>query len=242
MEQVTTGRKDRTSRHVSIKTIFISRNLSPGSVFAARLSQQGYNVTGESLIKISPIRFTHTPPTQWIFFSSKNAIRHFFTQSPAIAPGTKFGIMGKASAECLEGFGYKADFIGEGTDVAKIGHAFSEMIGSESVLFPQAIDSLRSIQKHISFRNITYDLYVYKTSIKADFEVPNADVLVFTSPSNVSAYCSKQQFRAGQRTVAIGKSTLTRLKESGAKNITLAPSFDEEGLAEGVLQAVETQG
>lgn len=220
------------------RTIFISRYLSEESPFIAKLTPLGYEVVGQSLINITPIRFTHTPPAKWVFFSSKNAIKHFFGQEPSLEAGTKFGVMGKSSAEYLAGFEKRADFIGEGNDVKKIAKDFAARLGNDSVLFPQAIESLQSIQKEISFRNVCYNLYVYKTSPKPDFNVPGADVLVFTSPSNVAAYLGKYPIRGGQRVIAIGASTMNKLKESGIKEVKIAPSFDEDGLAEAVMQSL----
>lgn len=226
------------NKSINRKTIFISRDLSQNSSFLSTLVTSGHEVVSGSLINITPIRFTHTPQTKWIFFSSKNAIKHFLEQAPVSDPDTMFGVMGKSSAKFLSSYGIQAHFTGEGTDVRKIGKDFAAILGNDSVLFPQAIDSLQSIQKEISFTNICYNLYVYKTSPKTDFIVPPADVLVFTSPSNVAAYTSKYQIRGGQKVIAIGTSTMSRLKECGTRNVIAASSFTEEGLAEAVLGSI----
>jgi len=86
------------------KSIFISRNLTPISPILIKLNSMGYEVISESLIKISQIRFTHTPSTQWIFFSSRNAIKHFFAQEPEVNPNVKYGVMSTVSAEYLNEF------------------------------------------------------------------------------------------------------------------------------------------
>lgn len=236
----------RTAQHMTIsdvsfekKSIFISRNLTPISPILIKLNSMGYDVLNESLIKISQIRFTHTPPTQWIFFSSKNAIHFFFAQQPEVTANVKYGVMSAVSAEFLAEFGKKADFIGQGVDVTQIAKDFAEFIKDDTVLFPQAIDSLQTIQRQLSFTNICHNLFVYKTTLRADFEMPKAELLVFTSPSNVQAYFEKYKLLKGQKVVAIGSTTFSRLKDYGIKNIGLPVSFDEKGLLDAIIQQLE---
>jgi len=201
----------------------------------------GYEVVNESLIQISQTRFTHTPPTKWIFFSSKNAIHYFFAQKPELTPEVKFGVMSAVSAEYLLEFGKKADFIGEGVDVTRIAKDFAEFIQDDTVLFPQAIDSLQTIQKQLSFTNICHNLFVYKNTLRSDFEIQESELLVFTSPSNVRAYFEKYKLLKGQKVVAIGSTTFNQLKNYGIKTIGLPVSFDEVGLLRAITEQLEVK-
>lgn len=201
----------------------------------------GYDVVNESLINISQIRFTHTPPTKWIFFSSQNAIKHFFAQKPEVKPGVKYGVMSSVSAEYLAEFNKKAEFIGKGVDVTQIAKDFADFIKDDTVLFPQAIDSLQTIQKQLSFTNICHNLFVYKTTKRIDFELPHAELLVFTSPSNAQAYFEKYKHEKGQKVVAIGSTTFNQLKNYGIKNIGLPVSFDEIGLLNAIIEQLEVK-
>jgi hydroxymethylbilane synthase len=223
------------------KTIFISRNLAPISPLLIKLNSMGYDVLNESLIKISPIRFTHTPVTKWIFFSSKNSIYHFFKQEPDLTDGVKFAVMSKVSSDYLLEFGKVADFIGEGVDVTQIAKNFAEFIQDDTVLFPQAIDSLQTIQRQLSFTNICHNLFVYKTSLRGDFEIPSSELLVFTSPSNAKAYFEKYKPQPEQKVVAIGSTTYNQLKNYGLKNIGLPVSFDEIGLLDAIIEQLEVK-
>lgn len=199
----------------------------------------GHEIVHESLITISQIRFTHTPATQWIFFSSKNAIKYFFAQKPEIKEHVKFGVMGPSSARYLLSFGKQADFTGSGVDVGLIAKEFAKCVGNETVLLPQAIDSLQSIQKQLSFGNTCSNLFVYKTTVKQEFEIPVADVLVFTSPSNARAYFGRYKLRPDQNIVAIGSSTRLALREFGVREVFLPDSFDEQGLLLAIKNALE---
>lgn len=212
------------------KSIFISRKLQEDSRFKKLANENKIQITDESLISTSEIRFSFTPKTDWIFFSSKNAIKYFFSQSPELHAQIKFGVMSKVSADYLLKFGKTAEFIGQGIDLATIAKDFKKTIKDESVLFPQAIDSLKSIQKHLSFINTCYNLFVYKTTIRSDFTIPRVDVLIFTSPSNVNAYFNKYTLEPGQKVIAIGTSTKQKLSEYGVRDVLMPDKFSEDAL------------
>lgn len=219
--------------------IFISRTLEENSPLHDLSKVPGITLTAESLIKIEKVPFSFTPPTKWIFFSSKNAIRYFFDQKPELAADTKFAVIGAASAEYLEQYQLKASFIGQGVDLKKIALDFREVLGNDSILFPQAMDSLQTIQKQLAFSNTTYNIYTYKTSLRNDFILPLSDILVFTSPSNARAYFSKYRATQAQRFVAMGASTRYTLFENGIRDIIMPKTFTETGLKEAILECCQ---
>jgi len=211
------------------KTIFISKKLQADSPLM-KLKSSVAHLVDESLIKITRIPFSFTPKAKWIFFSSKNAIEHFFAQKPDLLPGVRYGVLSKESAAFLSMYGKTADFIGEGVDLDVIAKNFRDVLKNDSVLFPQAMDSLQTIQKQISFSNNIYNLYTYKTILRTDFDLPHADILIFTSPSNVNAYLNKYTLDNSQTIIAMGKSTKYRLSENGVKNVLMPDSFGDPGL------------
>lgn len=217
------------------KTLFISKKLSDQSVFR-ELEKYGVTITDEPLITFTQIPFSYTPQTKWIFFSSKNAMDYFFVQRPEIAPGTLYGVISDLSARHLASFGKTADFVGKGVDVVQIAKDFRGVLKDDSVLFPQAMDSMRSIQKHIAFSNTLYNLYTYKTVIRKNINIPYTDIVIFTSPSNVDAYLSNYKIDERQRIVAMGSATRFRLSEYGIRNASTPECFGEEGLFKLLLQ------
>lgn len=220
------------------KQVFISRYLSEDSVLRSELNNLGYSIIDESLITSSQIRYSHAPKSDWIFFSGKNAIKFFFAQNPKVEPETLFGVLSDTSAEYLKEFGKTANFIGEGNDVVKIAKEFAKLITTETVLFPQSIDSLQTVQRQLSFVNISKNIYVYKTSFKTNFDIPKSEILVFTSPSSVSVYLSKYTIYSDQKVIAIGTSTFQRLKSFGIHDAVLSDSFSENDLLKAVLKNV----
>lgn len=221
------------------KTIFISRYLADDSLLKTKLSGLGHVVEDQSLLHFSQIRFSHSPPSDWIFFSSKNAIKYFFSQNPVILRKTRFAVFGKGSARYLRSFDKTADFVGQGNDAGAIAKQFAQLIHNETVLFPMAIDSIQTVQRQLGYNNVAKNLYVYKTEIKKEFTVAEADILVFTSPSNVEAYFSKHVIKEHQQVIAIGTTTQQKLMRYGVKQVILPESFEEESLIQCIWQLIE---
>lgn len=221
------------------KSIFVSRRLNTLNPVLITLNSMGYHVIHEALIKTSPIRFTHTPASQWIFFPGRDAIRYFFSQQPDVKRGVKFGVVSAVSAEYLKTFGCEASFTGEGVDVVQIGKDFAKFIKDESVLIPQAIDSLQIIQKQLAFTNSCHNLFVYKTQFREDLSELPSEILAFTSPSNVQAYFQNYKLLAHQTVIAVGSTTALKLKEYNIKDFIMSPGFDEGALLETIMDLLD---
>lgn len=213
-----------------MKSIFVSRVLESKVQLKQLLGGDDRIIIDMPLINIVRIPFSHTPQTNWIFFSSKNAIKFFFDQNPLPAPGVKYAVISRSSEIVLNAYGIQASFVGDGVDITKIAKEFRHVLGNDSVLFPQAMDSLQTVQKHLAFTNTTYNLYTYKTILKTDFNLPYTDVLIFTSPSNVKAYFSKYKIDSRQLVIAMGTSTKYKLSDYGIKDVLVPREFSEKGL------------
>ena len=219
-------------------SVFISREVSEQSYFRRALEKHGIQVEGRSLIRTVPV-ITKLDSyilkhVDWIFFSSKNAVDYFFQLQPRLPIGVKFGVMGAGSEEMLRLKGHFANFTGSGGDTADVAAEFAKLANGGMVLFPGAEDSLKSIQKGLSATTKIIDLPIYETVLEDDVKASGADVLVFTSPSNVDAYFGDNLLDPYQKVIAIGKSTGKKFDEMGVKyKLPYAP--DEVGLAEAVF-------
>lgn len=219
-------------------SVFISREVSEQSYFRRALEKHGIQIDDRSLIRTVPM-ITKLDPyilkhVDWIFFSSKNAVDYFFRLEPTLPIGVKFGVMGAGSEEMLRLQGHFADFTGSGGDTADVAVEFAKLANGGTILFPCAEDSLRAIQKGLSDTTHVIDLPIYETVLEDDVEASGADVLVFTSPSNVEAYFINNLLDPYQKVIAIGKSTGKKFDEMGVK-YTLPFAPDEVGLAEAVF-------
>jgi hydroxymethylbilane synthase len=226
-------------------SVFISRDEKKNDFFKRCLESNGYKVHTQSLIEIKQIPMRKFVKTDWVFFSSKNAVRYFFEQKPDVK-GAKFGAVGKSTAEEIRKFGKRADFIGNSDDTRMVGKKFSALVGSKTVLFPQAKKSLRTIQLQLPKQENIKDVVVYET-IKSvgnwQSAVGNAQIFVFTSPSNVEAFFGGRKTppllwggdKGGVAVIAMGDATANALKKYKVKVNKQPASFDDLGLVQAVF-------
>ena len=143
--------------------------------------------------------------------------------------------MGSGSEDTMRRKGFHVDYTGVGIDTSDVAAEFAKVADGTTVLFPAAQNSMRSIQKALSPDTKIIDLPVYETIHEDNIEASAAEILIFTSPSNVDAYFSSNLLDPGQQVIAIGKSTGKKLEEVGLNNYVLPYSPDETGLAEAVF-------
>ena len=221
--------------------VFISRELSEHSYFRRALENRGIEVEARSLIRtvavITKLDHYILKNIDWIFFSSKNAVEYFFQLDPLLPKKVKFGAMGSGSADMLRRKGHFVDYEGEGIEPEEVAAEFAKLANGTTVLFPSAEGSLRSIQHGLSPETRIIDLPIYETILEDEVEQSGAEILVFTSPSNVEAYFADNLLQPDQKIIAIGKSTGKKLEEINVKH-TLPYSPDETGLAEAVFGTI----
>ena len=220
--------------------VFISRELSESSYLRKALSKHQIEIEDRSLIRTFPS--IHNLDSfilrniDWVFFSSKNAIEYFFKLDPQLPKKVKFGVLGRGSEDALRLHGKVADFNGEeeGIDTKDIALEFAKLANGTNVLFPSAKGSLKTIQKALSDDTKIVELTVYETVSEEDVAQSYAEVLIFTSPSNVDSYFAENLLEPDQQVICIGKTTGQKFDEMGVK-YTLPFSPDEMGLAEAVF-------
>ena len=213
--------------------VFITRNIQSQHLLSASLAAQGFEVNGVSLITFNTIAMKNMPQSDWIFFSSKHAVENFFKQKPILG-NQKYGTIGKSTADAIRKYGKRAEFIGQSTDTKTIGKQFAARVGSATVLFPVAKGSMRSVQSQFVKKDQTLDINVYETIEHNDIQLPKADVLIFTSPSNVNAFFKANKIETHHKIIAMGGATEAELRKHGVRKCTLPNSFDDLG----ILQAI----
>jgi hydroxymethylbilane synthase len=221
-----------------VSKVFISRDLSEQSYFRRAVEKLGIEVEARSLIRTVPVITILDPyilkNIDWIFFTSKNAVEYFFDLKPAFPKKVKFGVMGRGSEDSLRRQGHFADYTGDDIDTADVAADFAAVANGQTILFPCAENSMRSIQQGLSADTKAIDLPVYETVLQESTEASEADILVFTSPSNVEAYFADNLLDPNQKIIAIGHSTGKQFDEMGVPYV-LPYSPDEIGLAEAVF-------
>lgn len=221
-------------------SVFITRDLDENSYLARFLNKHNIQVDARSLIRIFPtinkLDSFILKRADWIFFNSKNAIEHFFKLEPWILKKTKIAVLGRGSEDTLRKFNRVADFSGDnlGIDTEGIAQEFAKLVDGQTVLIPRAEGSLKTIQKALTENTKVIDMTIYETVIEENVDKSNAEVLIFTSPSNVEAYFRENLADPDQKIICIGHSTAKAIAELGLK-YSLPYTPDEIGLAEAVF-------
>lgn len=204
------------------------------------MAKHNIQLDARSLIRIYPIINKLDPfilkHVDWVFFASRNGIDHFFSLDPQLRKHTRIGVVGRGSEEALRKYDRVADFSGDdfGIHTDEIGLEFAKIANGQTVLFPRAKDSLETIQKAMSADTKIIDMPVYETVLDENVAATTAEVLIFTSPSNVEAYFIDNLIEPGQQIISIGKSTGAKIAEMGLPYVT-PYSPDEIGLTEAVF-------
>jgi len=192
--------------------VFISRGIEKCSFIKQELDHVGHKLTCESCIETQAIPFTLQLNFDWIFFSSSEGVRHFFSQKK-MDISSKLAAMGIGTAAELEQYG-SVEFIGSTTNPAEVAEAFSKKIlHNETTLFPVGKKSLRSIPKHFPSDKKT-EIIVYDT-LQKKTSVPIQDVYVFSSPSNFLSFAQQNSISSKSAIITFGPSTSTSVRKKG---------------------------
>jgi uroporphyrinogen-III synthase len=163
----------------------------------------GAQVQHLPLVSIQSIPFRLSPQTHydWLFFTSKNAVRSFYAPgNPVQTSHPKIAVVGPATAQCVRELDYPVDFVAPKYDAESAATAFSQTMpcAGLSVLWPcgnLANPALQTILQSAGAK--VHPLVVYQTSLKAKLNpqeqellIPPPDMLVFTSSSAVEAWCN----------------------------------------------------
>lgn len=215
------------------KIILVSRNLKASSALRAWCDQQEHALIEVPFIRIDPIKDVDIPTTDWIFFSSPNGLDIYFENYPLIAK--KIGVYGKGTASRLELMDIEADFVGNTSkDPTEIGKEFfAQVHENESVLFPQSQLSKESIIGANPDRTC-YQRVIYNTSIEGQ-EVPQVDVAILTSPSNIDGFLLENK-TGNTKFIVLGKTSRSHF-EGLNRTTEIYPA--ETASEESVIQLLE---
>lgn len=220
-------------------SIFISRKLTPASIFKKDLEAAGFEIHGKSLIKFSAVALSKIPKSEWIFFYSKNAVKYFFEglkkANRRIPKNVKWAAIGTGTGQVLSKKIDRIHFTGSGNTL-ETSTEFLKLARGETVLFPRAKNSRKTIQRLLENTINDKEIIVYKNEPLSSINIPNCDLLVFTSPMNVKTYFSKMQLFNHQQVFAIGRTTAKTLVSIGIEDFKVAEEPSEAALVKAILE------
>jgi len=215
------------------QTVLVTREMNIAGAARKMLTDAGCRLIEQSFIRIEPL-VPEKPVLaefQWLFFTSPNAVKHFSFYHD-VPQGTRYAAVGKGTMAALQQRGIEVDFIGLGKP-SDIGRVFATELGKERVLVVCGRGGLRNVQKALNAVSFA-ECEVYETLSAPVKTSAKADIIAFTSPSNVRAFFEANALENGTRVVSIGHSTESALAEFGVE-CTVAWESSEQALADTII-------
>ena len=213
------------------RKVFISREADDANLFIKQLTSFGFDVLTQAPISSETIEVNHLPFTDWIFFTSPKCVHHFFGQDLHVPEVCQIASLGSGTANALAHTGVQVSFVGEDGDVKATAERFLNQVKGKSILFPVAEAGLRTVQQVIGEQAEVHNINVYRTLQNRDYKGFEADIAVFTSPSNVEIAGGFNDLTS-LTCVAIGDTTAQALKAKGCTKVFTAPFTTEQALAD----------
>ncbi|MFC4556590.1 uroporphyrinogen-III synthase [Virgibacillus kekensis] len=245
------------------KKILITREEDQAFEFSDKVTKYGGEPVSVPLLKISCSDipgnkeiFPSEEPFKWIFFTSSNGVKCFFSfidkyHLSRYLENCRFAVTGRKTAQSLATFGYKADLVPEVYNAETLAKEFLDLKGrKEPVLLVRGNKSRmvlpNKFKEHgISFRTIE----VYETSFNKSatedlnrlLQKDDIDFLTFTSPSAVEAYHQMVIPHSGETpvVVCIGTTTEQRAIELGLEKIITPDDFTIDGMLKEISDFIE---
>lgn len=217
------------------KQIFISRALSPDSPFF-RLEALGYKLIDQSLLAFEFNDFSLPTTYDAIFFYSQKAVTHFFSKEK-YQTHLNYGVMGQKSSQVFETItGKRPDIIGDG-DYARLSEELNIHWKEAIVLCPMGSNSLHSLAT-LDVKLKLVPLIIYQNTKIKELDLPDCDLLIFTSPLNVEAYQDKYSL-IGKSCFAIGETTAKKIMSYTNMMVPFCTEPSEEALYSLVRRRLE---
>lgn len=195
------------------QTVFISSELSRHGLLTNGAKAYGWDLNGESFINTEVVKVESIPDSDWIFFSSPSSVSLF--PDLDLLDERKIGAMGEGTAAVLADLGFHIDYTGTGVTTEETAAEFALFAGGDKVLFPHSDISLQRVQALVKDELEVINLNTYTTKARTDMGLRTEETIIFTSPSNASAYLAVHKIGDGQKVIAIGPTTGDTLNEAG---------------------------
>lgn len=242
--------------------VFISTRPSGKSDELRQLLQhQGAKLIEMPMIEIQPTEISSHEKQmllaikdyQWIVFTSANGISHFFRNVKKLTGNINIGsakiaVIGKRTANELEGYGYTAAYINPGKTSDDFGMGLLGIFGHSypSVLLPVGNLAGNTIEECLMSKANIHRINVYKTIVPENIESEaikriigdTYEMIIFTSPSGFINFCQlvKEKLNINAlRAACIGTTTAEAMEEKGIRPMLIANTMSSAGIVKKIV-------
>ena len=249
--------------------IFIStRALEAGDTLPDLLKAKGATLLSLPMIEIRPVtsdgksevaekevsnKIKHLSSYDWLFFTSRNGVAHFFrmlidqTGSSELPVSLKVAVVGVKTASELEYYGYSPAFTGVSHGSAELAAEFCNTHSPKNLKILLALGNLAddTLENRMGTENKVDRINVYETcepkfvdgSLIQRIKQGQYDLILFTSPSTFNHFSSlvEPEVLLKLKIASIGTTTSRAIGESGLNPLLTAAMSNAEGLTEAII-------
>ena len=208
-----------------MKSLYITRDLDDLFILQQYCSFGQIDLHAQSQITFEEVPFSIEKPFEVVFFSSVRAGRFFLRNYDGPLSTLAFACIGEETAKR---FNIDFAFVGkEAGNPEKVAEKFKSWLGEKRLLIPHSSLSQKTIASIIPSSQCE-SICIYNTLLKPSV-VPECDVYVFTSPSNLEAFLQVNKLPEHAKVIAWGNTTeKALLKARITPNLTLKNAQLEE--------------
>lgn len=243
--------------------VFIStRAVETGDTLPDLLSAQGATLLSLPMIEIHPStlkpedveRIKHLNEYNWLFFTSRNGVAHFFKQlidltgSSELPASLNVAVVGTKTASELEYYGYSPTFTGKEHGSAELVAEFilAHQPKNQKILLALGNLADNTLKSRLGPDNRVDRVDVYETCqpksadpmVIKQIADGTYDLILFTSPSTFNHFVSfvDTSLLGNLKIGSIGTTTSKAILEAGYEPLMTAKMSNTDGLTAAILQ------
>ncbi len=244
------------------KTIISTRPVEVGDDLSQLLKAKGANVIEAPMIRIETAVLSDSEKAvlkdlqkfNWVFFTSKNGVIHFFKQLIEINGNTtlpetlKIAVIGEKTAAELDYYGYGPQYISPEATAEEFVAAFKKEYHPEGQQLLLALGNIAGtkLEEQLSEKNDITRLNVYNTlppvtpgeNVQRLIQNNQYNCILFTSPSTVQNFHALMGRDLATPPIigSIGPVTTKAVQELGWETAFEAAPYNSEGLVSSIIQ------
>jgi uroporphyrinogen-III synthase len=249
------------------KTFISTRAIETGDTLPDLLTAQGATLLSLPMIEIKQSRLKPAEIQQikelekynWLFFTSRNGVAHFFKQlidqtgGSELPSSLRVAVVGAKTASELEYYGYKPTFTGTEHGSAELAAEFVRIHNplDQKILLSLGNLADDTLKHQLGVVNQVDRINVYETCQPSSADPMvikrisdgSYDLILFTSPSTFSHFASfvDTNLLGKLKIGSIGNTTSRAIMEAGYEPLMTAKMSHTEGLTEAILQYYKQQ-
>ncbi len=247
------------------KTIVSTRPEESSDEITQLLQARGANVIHAPMIEIKTAvlgknekaAIAELESFDWVLFTSRNGVVHFFKQmieergNTALPAGLLIGVIGEKTAAELDYYGYAPHFSANGNTSEEMVEEFISIHSpkGKKILLPLGNLARTVLEDALSGENSVQRIEVYNTQVPENTDETIAgliaddryDCILFTSPSTFQNFIKlmSDRIESPVKMASIGSTTTRAMQAAGYEPLFTADPSTVEGLVNGLVSYFE---